>query len=240
MNSSKNPSELERLEAIGIDSKYAMGVNSKITRFAFSLLEKFLTNRILELGPAEGLMTKEICRAGFSPVLVEGSKTLSDNLKVKFPSLSVTHSLFEDYSTSDKFDLIIMGHVLEHVEDPIGILSLFSKYLSKDGIIWAAVPNAMSIHRQVAVKMGLLESVYSLNEADLMHGHRRVLDMKLLNDMFESSGLIVTNSGGYWLKPLSNAQIEASWNDEMILAFAKMGMIYPEIAGEIYLTAKQR
>ena len=46
------------------------------------------------------------------------------------------------------------------------------------------------------------------------------------------------HSGGYWLKPVSNAQIEEAGNPEMLKAFMQMGERYPDIAAEIYIKAE--
>ena len=43
--------------------------------------------------------------------------------------------------------------------------------------------------------------------------------------------------GGYWMKPLSNRQLEAHWTPAMIEAFMQLGERYPDIAGEIYVLA---
>ena len=237
MKSSETNDERIRIESIGSDAKYASGVNSVITQFAFTQVLNYLSADVLELGPAEGVMTELIVSHGIDPVLVEGSKTLCLKLEEKFPRLEVNNCLFEEFESERKFDLIIMGHVLEHVEDPIQIIKKFSHFLKEGGRIWAAVPNANSIHRQVAVEMGLLKTVYELNEADITHGHRRVLDLQKLQDLFRDCEMKIEFLGGYWLKPLSNAQIEATWSLQMINSFAKLGTRYPEIAGEIVVVA---
>ena len=70
-----------------------------------------------------------------------------------------------------------------------------------------------------------------------MNGHRRVYDLNTLQEDFLNAGLKVICAGGYWLKPLSNSQIEKDWSKEMIEAFLKLGEKYPDIAGEIYVVA---
>jgi hypothetical protein len=57
---------------------------------------------------------------------------------------------------------------------------------------------------------------------------------------FVAAGLDIEIFGGYWLKPLANAQIEATWTPEMLDAFMRLGERYPDIAGEIYVVAKRR
>lgn len=146
-------------------------------------------------------------------------------------------SLFEDYNPCRKFDNIVLGHVLEHVENPVDILRKCKSFLSDDGLILVAVPNCNSIHRQAAVKMGLLKCLNELNETDRYHGHRRVYSYQELREDFIAAGLRVVQSGGYWLKPVSNKQIEESWTEDMIWAFMQLGEEYPQIAAEIYMIA---
>jgi 2-polyprenyl-3-methyl-5-hydroxy-6-metoxy-1,4-benzoquinol methylase len=238
LNTSDFESEFQRIEGIGLNSQYSKGLNGKVVKFAFQEVAPLLKGSILELGPAEGLMTEEIVKAGYIPELLEGSFTLSQNLIAKYPQLLVRNCLFEEFESDSQYDLIIMGHVLEHVVDPVGILKKFAKLLSPNGIIWAAVPNANSIHRLAAVEMGMLSSIFELNEADVTHGHRRVFSLPELLEVFKTSGLETVEHGGYWLKPLSNGQIESQWTDEMIKAFMALGRKFPELAAEIYITAK--
>lgn len=127
--------------------------------------------------------------------------------------------------------------MLEHVIDPVDILKKCGTWLNPGGRILAAVPNSESIHRQAAVMMGMLSSTKQLNETDERNGHRRVYDMKMLQTDFEDAGLKIVKTGGYWLKPLSNSQVDATWDLEMVNAFLQMGEKYPEIAGEIYIVA---
>ena len=86
--------------------------------------------------------------------------------------------------------------------------------------------------------MGLLRFEHELNDTDRKNGHRRVYDIEKLRKDFQSASLHIIKLGGYWLKPLSNAQIEKDWSDEMIQAFLTMGEKYPEIAAEIYVVAE--
>ena len=96
------------------------------------------------------------------------------------------------------------------------------------------------MHRQAAVLMGILPSEDASNEMDIHHGHRRVFDPESFRQCFLSSGLSIEVFGGYWLKPLSNRQIEASWTPEMLEAFMQLGERYPDVAGEIYVIASRR
>jgi hypothetical protein len=111
--------------------------------------------------------------------------------------------------------------------------------LHPQGRILAAVPNSRSLHRQAAVIMGLLEREDQLNDLDRHHGHRRVYNPESFRQDFLKAGLDIEVFGGYWLKPLSNGQIEETWTPQMLQAFMQLGERYPDIAGEIYVIARR-
>ena len=231
--------ERARLERISGVSLYSAGVNSVSMKYAFKIAERHMVgDSILEMGPAEGVMTELLVATGKKLTLVEGSALFCDSLRRRFPQAQTIHSLFEEFQPNELFDNIILGHVLEHVENPVDILSRAKRWLKPGmGRLFGAVPNARSLHRQAAVIMGILREEDALNEMDIHHGHRRVFNPESFRNAFFQAGLKIEIFGGYWMKPVSNAQIEASWTHEMIEAFMGLGERYPDIAGEIYVVA---
>lgn len=240
--------EQQRLENIAQDYDnplQAREISNLEISYGFEIFKRFYRGGdVLEMGPAEGVMTKHLIDYVENLEVLEGSSHFAKNLKKKFPHLVVHNTLFEEFKPSKKYDCIIMGHVLEHVEYPEQILELAKGWLKPctnnsvgGGAIISMVPNSHSIHRQAAVIMGLLKSEDSMNEADIFQGHRRIYDLQSLQKEFERAGLKIIDSGGYWLKPLSNAQIQAHWDSQMILAFMELGEAYPQIAGDIYVVA---
>lgn len=223
-----------------MDSWYAKGVSAKMVEYSFEVFSRHIDGgSVLEMGPAEGLMTPLLLTRAGSLTLLEGAEHFCEDLSRRYPAAKVVHSLFEDYAPEGKFDRIVLGHVLEHVENPVDILRRVSTWLSPKGKVIAAVPNALSIHRQAAVLMGLLPTEHSLNEMDKHHGHRRVFEPASFKAAFAEAGLAIEHFGGYWLKPVSNAQIEKTWTPEMLSAFMVLGEKYPEIAAEIYVVASK-
>jgi SAM-dependent methyltransferase len=59
--------------------------------------------------------------------------------------ISVIKGSIEKLSKDDKFDLIILSHVLEHIVKPSEFLENLSKHLSDDGIIYIEVPSLDNI-----------------------------------------------------------------------------------------------
>jgi 2-polyprenyl-3-methyl-5-hydroxy-6-metoxy-1,4-benzoquinol methylase len=232
--------ESAHLERISGVSLYAAGANAATIKYSFTIASRYLTGEnLLEMGPAEGVMTELLATTGKRLTLVEGSKLFCDNLRDRFPHARVVHALFEDYRPEERFDNIILGHVLEHVQDPVDILRRAKQWLKPNqGRLFAAVPNARSLHRQAAVIMGLLRQEDALNEMDIHHGHRRVFNPETYRNAFYQAGLQIEMFGGYWMKPVSNKQIETTWTPEMLEAFMQLGERYPDIAGEIYVVAR--
>ncbi|MFO1348959.1 MAG: methyltransferase domain-containing protein [Pseudomonadales bacterium] len=122
-------------------------------------------------------------------------------------TFNLIHDFFETYETALRFDVIEMGFILEHVKDPAMIVSRFSKLLKPNGIICAAVPNALSMHRVLGARAGLLNDLYALNEWDIKLGHRRYFDRHSFSNLFHQLGLLVAHEKGLMLKPFSTHQM---------------------------------
>ena len=232
--------ELEHLARISANSLYAAGPSGASVEHSFGIFSRFIQGaNILEMGPAEGVMTAHLARLGKQLTAVEGALNFCEDLRRRFPGVTVVHSLFEEFQPPRPFDNIILGHVLEHVADPVAVVRQAASWLVPGGRILAAVPNARSLHRQAAVLLGLLRSEDELNELDRHHGHRRVFNPESFRQCFLQAGLEIEFFGGYWIKPVSNRQIEETWTPAMLEAFMRLGERYPDIAAEIVVVARR-
>lgn len=187
----------------------------------------------LEMGPAQGEMTRFLLPHFKQLTVVEGAASLLEVM----PSASnfkKVHSLFENYEPTTRFNTIVMEHILEHVDEPLALLHRVKNWLAPGGKILIGVPNGHSIHRLVAVKMGLLQEPCELNARDLALGHRRVYTTTTLRETLLAAGLNPLEMGGVFFKPVSNQQIQDSWNEEMIQGFYQLGKDFPENAAELY------
>jgi len=230
--------ERERLKGIADASLYSSGVMAPAIRHCAEIfLRHVKPGATLELGPAEGLMTDALAPVLSPLTVVEGAEAFCRAIAARHPDVEVVHSLFEDFVPRVPFQNVILGHVLEHVEDPVALLRTVRGWLEPEGRVLAAVPNSRSLHRQAATLMGLLPFEEALNERDLHHGHRRIYNPETLRRDFREAGLNLEIFGGYWLKPVSNGQLEATWSSEMVNAFLRLGERYPDIAAEIYVVA---
>ena len=58
--------------------------------------------------------------------------------------VDLVEGYFETFSSDEKFDVINMGFVLEHVDDPIGLLNRVKNWLAPGGRLFLGVPNGNS------------------------------------------------------------------------------------------------
>jgi SAM-dependent methyltransferase len=202
-----------------------------------SLKAHFKGSVALEMGPANGLMTSHLVHDFETLHLVEGAADLLEQVP-NYPNVTKFLSYFEHFEPPIQYDTIILSHVLEHIEKPIEVLSKVKQWLKPDGVFLVVVPNAKSFHRLAAVKMGMLESEYSLNERDFQLGHHRVYDFESLISDCKTAGYEIKDKGGVFLKTLSNRQMEGLYTPEMMRAFYLLGQDYADNAAEIYVVLK--
>jgi len=237
----ENATEYDRLAKIAADSWYSKGANAASVDYSIRIFSRhWRPGSCLELGPAEGLATASLVRHFDDLTCVEGADRLATELGQRHPRVRVDCAIFEEYEPGRTFDNIVLGHVLEHVTDPVMVLSRVKGWLAAHGRVFATVPNARSLHRQMGVSMGVLASEDSLNPVDLHHGHRRVYNPEMLRSHFHAAGFQIEIFGGYWLKPVANHQLEAHWSPEMIEAAMVVGERYPDTAAEIYVVARHK
>jgi len=175
-------------------------------------------------------------------LIVEGSQDIIDLLRHEValpPQVRLEQAYFEEFETGQRFDVIEMGFVLEHVNDPAFVLRRFRRFLAPGGRMMVAVPNADSLHRQIGHAAGLLPDVHDLSPADLALGHRRYFDPPSLDALLAACGLQVVGRAGLMLKPLTSAQLASLGLDPRIVqAMDEVGFGLPQICNAIFVEAK--
>lgn len=199
------------------------------------MTEYFIGDSVLEMGTGDGEITRYLFDRFSSVTVVDASEKFLNIIREKIGNerLLLVQSYFEDFRPTNRFDTILMTHILEHLDDPIAVLRMANSWLNEGGRAIVSVPNANSLHRQIGVKMGLLPSCDSLNEQDRMLGHRRIYTPQLMEDHIRQSGFRVLKFTGLMLKNLSNRQIEQQWSPELIDAHFQLGFDYPGLCSEI-------
>jgi 2-polyprenyl-3-methyl-5-hydroxy-6-metoxy-1,4-benzoquinol methylase len=185
-----------------------LDIEERAQRHSIPLLLAALEDcgRVLEMGYGTGLITGELVAHAVNVEVLEGSPILARQATAEHPGLTVHHGLFETFTPAEPFDAVLCLHVLEHVDEPDRLLRQIRSWLRPGGVLVAVTPNAESLHRRLAVRMGLHARLDDLSPRDRLVGHQRVYTLDGLrsevSDTFE-----VRAEFGYFVKPLANGQM---------------------------------
>jgi SAM-dependent methyltransferase len=174
-----------------------------------------------------------------SYVILEGADAVIAKFKAQWPlerKPDIRRTYFEDFDSTERFDVIEMGFVLEHVDDPALIVRRFTRFLKAGGIIGMAVPNARSLHRLIGHEAGLLPDMYALSEHDRALGHKRYFDLASFRELAQAQGLVVKRARGIMLKPVTTSQLAAlNLSESVMTALCKVADTLPDVANAMYI-----
>ena len=185
--------------------------------------------KVLELGCGDGDWTLRMIELfGEAHVVDASTKLLNHVAQANGNKVTIYNSLFEDFTPPHdlRFNTIVATHVLEHVDDPIHVLRRCRQWLAADGTVLIIVPNATSIHRQLAVKMGIQETVYDFSPRDREVGHQRVYDLPALRNDVAQAGYQILVERGLFLKVLPNAMM-TEFSNSLLEALADISEDLP-------------
>lgn len=110
-----------------------------------------------------------------------------------------------DKVPEEKFDMILMMDVLEHIEDDKGYMKTIRNYLADDGVIVFTVPAFMKL--------------YSLHDKELKHYRR--YNIKMLEKVLEDTGLAIYDKSYFYftliilrLITFNKTQNLSMWNSD--------------------------
>jgi len=196
------------------------------------------SDRVIELGYGEGITLDHLTGIADHYTVVEGAVSLVEIVKKKHPTVEVVNSLFETYSPSQPFDLLLALHVFEHVDDPVKLGRHLRTWLKSDGEIVVIVPNRNSLHRRLAVLMGLTPALNTLSDRDHLVGHQRVYDLSGLEADLHEAGFEPFERRGFFLKTLPNSMM-LEHKPELIKALNLLGDQLPvEMTANIAVRAR--
>lgn len=201
---------------------------------------------ILELGCYHGAFTKRLkkyfnditCVEASDEAVVEAKKVLGEDVKI-------INSLFEDAHLPKKYDNIVMTHVLEHIDNPVGVLKrINNEWLADDGRFFLVCPNANAPSRQIAVKMGLISHNSAVTPAERAHGHRITYSLDTLERDAKAAGLKIVHRSGIFFKALANFQWDKLLNTDIISkeyldGCYELGQQYPDLCSSIFLMCEK-
>lgn len=198
---------------------------------------------LLELGVGHGYATALFSRHFARHVVLEGSAAVIANFRERFPDCTaeITETLFEDFDTSERFDVVVLGFILEHVAEPAALLAHYRRFLAPGGRLFVAVPNAEVLNRRLGHLAGMLPDMATLSDNDRLLGHRRYYTAASLEAEIGGADLRLDSMEGIYLKPFTTRQMLSLGLDTKIIdALCEVGIGYPELCCGILAVAAAR
>jgi len=219
--------------------------------FDFDVMHKYMLRSIeplfrpgsmLELGSFKGDFTRRLLPFFDDLTCVEASQEALSAARNQMPeSVVFVEGLFEAITLPRRYDNIVMTHVLEHIDDPVGVLRRVNdEWLAEGGRFFLVCPNANAPSRQIAVKMGLITHNAAVTPAEKEHGHRITYSLDTLERDAVAAGLNVVHRSGIFFKALANFQWDRLLQTDIISesyldGCYKLGKQYPDLCSSIFL-----
>ena len=206
----------------------------------------FKDGSALELGSFKGDFTKRLLPHFKDITCVEASdEAIALAEKQLGNKITFVNSLFETVQLPKKYDNIVLTHVLEHIDDAVGLLKrINNEWLSDTGRFFLVCPNANAPSRQIAVKMGLISHNSAITPAEQEHGHRITYTLDTLERDARAAGLKVVYRTGIFFKALANFQWDRLLGTDIISpAYLQgcydLGQQYPDLCSSIFLMCEK-
>ena len=206
----------------------------------------FKSGSLLELGSYKGDFTKRFLPYFKDVTCVEASDAAIEEAKIKLgDKVHFVNTLFEKATLPNRYDNIVLTHVLEHLDNPVSLLKRVNdEWLSEHGRFFLVCPNANAPSRQIAVKMGLISNNSAITPAEAEHGHRCTYTLDTLERDAVAAGLKVVHRSGIFFKALANFQWDRLLQTDIITpeyleGCYKLGQHYPDLCSSIFLMCER-
>lgn len=124
--------------------KFKDKLNSKLLKGILRITKKNKNIKLLDYGSGSGRFSKMASSFGVNVTSYEPS--LSRNELKSTKNINYINDLKLLNKSIDKFDVIILDNVLEHLPNPKHTISEIRKYCDKNTLIYISVPNILRAH----------------------------------------------------------------------------------------------
>jgi SAM-dependent methyltransferase len=228
--------------------KYAYGFDLDVLHpYMLRAFEPFWRpGATLELGCFMGDFSRRLLERVPHLTCVEGSSDAAEVARARLGDRArVVVGAFETVKLEERFQNIVMTHVLEHCDDAVAVLRrVQDEWLADDGRLLLVCPNANAPSRQIAVKMGLISHNQAVTPAEAEHGHRRTYALDTLERDAAAAGLRVVHRTGIFFKALANFQWDRLLRTDIVTpayleGCYQLGHQYPDLCASIFLVCER-
>jgi 2-polyprenyl-3-methyl-5-hydroxy-6-metoxy-1,4-benzoquinol methylase len=236
----------ESKDALGHQYAYTFDLDVMHPFMLRSFEPFFRPGNALELGSFRGDFTRRLTSRFTDITCVEASGEAVAAARTALVSgVTFVEGTFETVSLPRSYDNIVLTHVLEHLDDPVGVMARVNReWLSDEGRFFLVCPNANAASRQIAVHMGLITHNAAVTPAEKEHGHRITYSLDTLERDARAAGLRVVHRSGIFFKALANFQWDRLLatdiiSPEYLEGCYQLGHRYPDLCSSILLVCEK-
>lgn len=160
-------------------------------------------------------------------------------------------TVVEDYaervvpgSVGGPFDMVVVSGLLHEVPDPRRLLSAVRGLCRPRGLVHVNVPSSGSLHRLLAVAMGLVPDPATESENQRMLQQQRIYEPLRLQRELTDAGFVVRASGSILVKPFTHAQMQRLVDDgflttDLLDGLDRLADVLPDLGSEIWVDAER-
>jgi len=142
--------------------------------------------RLLDVGAADGLLSRKLTDRGWRVTAIEGDRALAQ-AGARHCERMITANLDREIpDAGGPFDVIVYGDVLEHLVDPLRVLVELDRSLTPGGYVIISVPNVAHLWIRLLLLVGRFDY---LDRGILDHTHLRFFTERSLRAMLADAGL---------------------------------------------------
>jgi SAM-dependent methyltransferase len=202
--------------------------------------------RLLEIGCGELPLFVDL--PGVESVVIEPTPAFAENarrLATGRSGVTVVEGFAEEVparSLGGPFDMVVLSCVLHEVPDPQRLLAAARSCCAPRTVLHVNVPNAHSLHRLLAVAMGLIPDPATESEVQRQMQQRAVYDASGLEQELNRAGFAVRDRGSIFVKPFTHSQMQRLVDDEFMTAQMLEGLdrltaSLPTLGSELWVDA---
>ncbi|PYM31719.1 MAG: class I SAM-dependent methyltransferase [Candidatus Rokuibacteriota bacterium] len=144
--------------------------------------------RILDVGAADGIVSRRLTERGWRVTGLEGDPALAQAGARHCERMLTANLNREIPEVAGPFDAILYGDVLEHLVDPLRVLVELDRALVPDGFVVISVPNIAHLYIRLLLLVGRFDYI---DRGILDDSHLRFFTERSLRALIADAGLTV-------------------------------------------------
>ncbi|PYM20941.1 MAG: hypothetical protein DMD81_01065 [Candidatus Rokuibacteriota bacterium] len=143
---------------------------------------------LLDVGAADGLLSRKLTERGWRVTGIECDPVLAQAGSVHCARMVVANLDREVPVLETQFDAIVYGDVLEHLSDPLRVLTELNRLLAPGGFVVISMPNVAHFVIRLSLLIGRFDYI---DRGILDHTHLRFFTERSVRALVANAGLRV-------------------------------------------------